>query len=95
MLCTYLLEECERTICSLVNSELFIFTKNLYPYSYLTGSSLKVVGTMSVGNDHVDVLECKRRQVFVATTPDVASDSAAELSVALLLMTTRRLAEGM
>lgn len=59
------------------------------------GTSLKVVGTMSVGNDHVDVLECKRRQVFVATTPDVASDSAAELSVALLLMTTRRLAEGL
>lgn len=59
------------------------------------GSSLKVIGTMSVGNDHIDVQECRRRQVYVATTPDVASDSAAELSVALLLITTRRLAEGL
>jgi len=49
---------------------------------------------MSVGSDHIDDNECRRRQIFVATTPDVASDSAAELSVALLLMTTRRLAEG-
>ncbi|KAH3790227.1 glyoxylate reductase/hydroxypyruvate reductase-like [Dreissena polymorpha] len=59
------------------------------------GSSLKVIGTMSVGNDHINVHECKRRQICVATTPDVASDSAAELSVALLLITTRRLAEGL
>lgn len=49
---------------------------------------------MSVGNDHISLYECERRQVYVATTPDVASDSAAELTVALLLMTTRRLAEG-
>ena len=49
---------------------------------------------MSVGNDHISVSECKRRKVYVATTPDVASDSAAELTVALILVTTRRIAEG-
>ncbi|XP_053378838.1 glyoxylate reductase/hydroxypyruvate reductase-like [Mercenaria mercenaria] len=59
------------------------------------GPSLKVVGTMSVGNDHINIPECKQRRICVATTPDVASDSAAELSVALLLITTRRLAEGL
>lgn len=59
------------------------------------GPRLKVIGTMSVGNDHIDLHECKKRHIYVATTPDVASDSAAELTVALLLMTTRRLAEGL
>lgn len=58
------------------------------------GDSLKVIGTYSVGNDHINVSECKRRKVYVATTPDVASDSAAELTVALILVTTRRIAEG-
>ena len=49
---------------------------------------------MSVGTDHIDVLECKRRDIYVATTPDIASDSAAELTVALILMVTRRIPEG-
>ena len=49
---------------------------------------------MSVGTDHIDNRECKKRGVFVANTPDIASDSAADLTVALVLMTTRRLVEG-
>ena len=60
----------------------------------IAGSELRVVSTMSVGTDHMDVKECKKRGVFVSWTPDVASDSAAELSVALTLITTRRIAEG-
>ncbi|KAL4221024.1 hypothetical protein ACF0H5_019287 [Mactra antiquata] len=59
------------------------------------GPNLKIVGTMSVGTDHIKVTECEKRQIYVATTPDVASDSAAELTVALLLITTRRIAEGL
>ncbi|XP_071110079.1 glyoxylate reductase/hydroxypyruvate reductase-like [Haliotis cracherodii] len=58
------------------------------------GPSLKIIGTMSVGMAHIDARECAKRGVQVANTPDVASDSAAELTVALLLLTTRRLAEG-
>ena len=49
---------------------------------------------MSVGTDHIDNRECKKRGVFVVNTPDIASDSAADLTVALVLMTTRRLVEG-
>ncbi|XP_067658654.1 glyoxylate reductase/hydroxypyruvate reductase-like [Haliotis asinina] len=58
------------------------------------GHSLKVIGTMSVGMAHIDTRECAKRGIEVANTPDVASDSAAELTVALLLLTTRRLVEG-
>ena len=58
------------------------------------GPRLRVVATMSVGTDHIDNRECKKRGVFVVNTPDIASDSAADLTVALVLMTTRRLVEG-
>ncbi|XP_054707592.1 glyoxylate reductase/hydroxypyruvate reductase-like isoform X2 [Uloborus diversus] len=57
------------------------------------GSTLKVVGTMSAGYDHVDLTECKKRGILVGNTPDVLTDATAELTVALLLATSRRLFE--
>ncbi|RUS82477.1 hypothetical protein EGW08_009740 [Elysia chlorotica] len=58
------------------------------------GPSLKIVGTMSVGTQHISEFECRKRKIYVATTPDVAADSAAEFTVTLLLMVTRRCLEG-
>ena len=49
---------------------------------------------MSVGTDHIDQRKCEERNIYVARTPDVASDSAAELTIALILITVRRIAEG-
>ncbi|XP_037084499.1 glyoxylate reductase/hydroxypyruvate reductase-like [Pollicipes pollicipes] len=57
------------------------------------GPSLKVIGTMSVGHDHIDLNEVKARGIKVGFTPNVLTDSTAELAVALLLMTARRLVE--
>ncbi|XP_062516313.1 glyoxylate reductase/hydroxypyruvate reductase-like [Corticium candelabrum] len=58
------------------------------------GKQLKVVSTMSVGYDHVDVQACKERGVVVGNTPGVLTDATADLTVALLLATSRRLLEG-
>ncbi|XP_046360047.1 glyoxylate reductase/hydroxypyruvate reductase-like [Haliotis rufescens] len=58
------------------------------------GSTLKVVATMSVGYEHIDLDECRRRDIVVANTPNVSTDSVAELTVSLLLLTSRRLLEG-
>ncbi|GFR69694.1 glyoxylate reductase/hydroxypyruvate reductase [Elysia marginata] len=58
------------------------------------GSSLKIVATMSVGTHHISTFECRKRDIYVATTPDVAADSAAEFTVTLLLMVARRCLEG-
>lgn len=58
------------------------------------GPSLKVIGTISVGYDHIDLAECKRRGIRVGYTPDILTDATAELTVALLLATSRRLIEG-
>ncbi|CAH2093187.1 unnamed protein product [Euphydryas editha] len=57
------------------------------------GPELKVVATISVGYDHIDVAECKKRGVKIGYTPDVLTDATAELTMALLLSTSRRLPE--
>ncbi|MEE6510877.1 hypothetical protein FKM82_031213 [Ascaphus truei] len=57
------------------------------------GSNLKVISTLSVGFDHLALDEIKKRGIRVGYTPDVLTDATAELSVALLLATCRRLPE--
>uniref|UniRef100_A0A4X2KSA8 Glyoxylate reductase/hydroxypyruvate reductase n=1 Tax=Vombatus ursinus TaxID=29139 RepID=A0A4X2KSA8_VOMUR len=58
------------------------------------GSNLKVISTLSVGVDHLAVDEIKKRGIRLGYTPDVLTDATAELAVALLLTTSRRLPEG-
>jgi len=53
------------------------------------GPQLKVVSTMSVGYDHIDATECKRRGIQVGNTPGVLTDAVADLTVGLLLATAR------
>ncbi|XP_028661612.1 glyoxylate reductase/hydroxypyruvate reductase [Erpetoichthys calabaricus] len=57
------------------------------------GNSLKVISTFSVGYDHLAIEEIKKRGIRVGYTPDVLTDATAELTVALLLATARRLPE--
>ncbi|XP_074186827.1 glyoxylate reductase/hydroxypyruvate reductase [Rhinolophus sinicus] len=57
------------------------------------GPNLKVISTMSVGVDHLALDEIKKRGIRVGYTPDVLTDSTAELAVSLLLTTCRRLPE--
>uniref|UniRef100_A0A673GE68 Glyoxylate reductase/hydroxypyruvate reductase n=1 Tax=Sinocyclocheilus rhinocerous TaxID=307959 RepID=A0A673GE68_9TELE len=57
------------------------------------GPNLKVVSTMSVGFDHLSLDDLKKRGIRVGYTPDVLTDCVAELTVALLLATSRRLIE--
>ncbi|XP_074530798.1 glyoxylate reductase/hydroxypyruvate reductase [Halichoeres trimaculatus] len=57
------------------------------------GPNLKVISTMSVGFDHLVLDEIKKRGIRVGYTPGVLTDATAELTVALLLATARRLPE--
>jgi len=57
------------------------------------GPQLRVVSTMSVGYDHIDVAACAARGVAVGNTPGVLTDTTADLAIALLLATARRLPE--
>lgn len=57
------------------------------------GPNLKVVSTMSVGYDHIDVAACRARGVQIGNTPDVLTETTADLALALLLAAARRLPE--
>ncbi|XP_021356676.1 glyoxylate reductase/hydroxypyruvate reductase-like [Mizuhopecten yessoensis] len=49
---------------------------------------------MSVGLEHIDLDECRRRDIKVGHCPNVLNDAVAELTIALLLSAARRLKEG-
>lgn len=55
---------------------------------------LKVIGTYSVGTNHLPVEFCAARGIRIVNTPDVLTDATADLALAMLLGLTRRLAEG-
>jgi lactate dehydrogenase-like 2-hydroxyacid dehydrogenase len=58
------------------------------------GAGLRVVANVAVGYDNIDVPACARRGVTVTNTPGVLTEATADIAFALILMTTRRLAEG-
>lgn len=57
------------------------------------GEGLRVVANVAVGYDNVDVEACRERGVVATNTPGVLTDATADLAMALILMTTRRLGE--
>ena len=57
------------------------------------GSSLAVVANFGVGYDNVDLDAARARGVQVTNTPGVLTTATAELAVALMLATARRIAE--
>lgn len=58
------------------------------------GPRLRVVANVAVGHDNVDVPALTERGVIVTNTPGVLTDATADLTWGLILMVTRRLAEG-
>jgi glyoxylate reductase len=53
--------------------------------------ALRVVACATAGYEHVDVAACRERGIVVTHTPDVLTDATADLTLALLLATVRRL----
>ena len=58
------------------------------------GDRLKVVATVAVGFDNIDVAAAAARGIVVTNTPDLVTGATAELTWALILSVTRRLGEG-
>jgi len=57
------------------------------------GPRLRVVANVAVGYDNIDVEACTRRGVIVTNTPGVLTDATADIALALILISTRRLGE--
>src|SRR5439155_4439430 len=55
---------------------------------------LRVVASVSVGTDHVDLAACRARGVVVTNTPGVLTEATADLAFGLLLAAARRIVEG-
>ncbi|MEK7295527.1 MAG: NAD(P)-dependent oxidoreductase, partial [Actinomycetota bacterium] len=58
------------------------------------GTQLKAVCNVAVGYNNIDLAECSRRGIKVTNTPGVLTEATADIAMALILMVTRRLAEG-
>jgi lactate dehydrogenase-like 2-hydroxyacid dehydrogenase len=56
--------------------------------------SLRAISNYAVGVDNIDVNAATGRGIQVGNTPDVLTESTADLAVALMLAIARRLAEG-
>lgn len=57
--------------------------------------ALEVVANYGVGYDNLDLAALRTRGVVSTNTPDVLTDATADLAMALLLATARRLREGL
>ncbi|MDE5415330.1 2-hydroxyacid dehydrogenase [Alkalihalobacterium chitinilyticum] len=55
--------------------------------------NLKVIANMAVGYDNIDVRLATSKGIVVGHTPDVLTDTTADLTFALLLATARRIPE--
>lgn len=55
--------------------------------------ALEIISVNGVGYDGVPVEYCRNRGIRVTNTPDVLTDDVADIAVALVLMTSRRLVQ--
>jgi glyoxylate reductase len=58
-----------------------------------TAPKLRVISQVAVGHDNIDVAAATARGIVVTNTPDVLTESTADLTFALLLAVARRVTE--
>ncbi len=59
------------------------------------GEQLRLIANYGAGVDHIDVATARQRGILVSNTPGVLTDDTADMTLALMLATVRRLPEGM
>ncbi|MDP6600071.1 MAG: hydroxyacid dehydrogenase [Candidatus Woesearchaeota archaeon] len=70
---------------------------SIFIYSKLNGAAinklknLKLIATRSTGFDHIDLKECKKRNIVVCNVPNYGENTVAEHTLALILNLTRRI----
>ncbi len=58
------------------------------------GDQMKLIANFGNGVDHIDVTSALRRGITVTNTPGVLTEDTADMTMALILATARRIAEG-
>ena len=80
------LADCDGVLCGLSTR----FDQSVFQNVQLP----KVISSISVGVDHIDLTAATARRVAIGHTPGVLVDSTADLALGLMLAVTRRLVEG-
>jgi len=76
-----------------VDGILCLLTESI-DYAFLQHAKhLKIIANMAVGFDNVDVAAAEEFSITVTNTPDVLTETTADLAFALLMATARRLVE--
>lgn len=57
--------------------------------------NLRYIATRSVGFDHIDVAECRRRHITISNVPAYGESTVAEHAMALLLSISRKIPESL
>ena len=78
--------QCDAVICLLTDS----MDRGVIEKCY----SVRAICDVSVGYNNVDIGAARERSIWVTHTPDVLTDATANLTWALILAATRRVAEG-
>ena len=55
---------------------------------------LRVISTMAVGFDNIEIAECTKRGIPVGNTPGVLTETTADFAFALMMTAARRVVEG-
>ena len=58
------------------------------------GPALRIVANYAVGFDNIDVGACTRHGVLASNTPEVLTETTADIAFALMMAAARRIAEG-
>ncbi|SMH56688.1 2-hydroxyacid dehydrogenase [Azospirillum agricola] len=58
------------------------------------GPQLRLIASFGTGVDHIDLRAARERGIVVTNTPGVLTEDTADMTMALLLATARRVAEG-
>jgi glyoxylate reductase len=80
-----MLEDCDGLLC--------LLTDNIDGELLASASQLRVVSTMSVGFEHIDIEACRKHGIKVGHTPGVLTETTADFTMALMLSVSRRIPE--
>lgn len=76
-----------------VDGVLTLLTENIDAELIEKAPKLKIISNMAVGYNNIDVEEATKKGVLVTNTPGILTETTADLTFALLMMTARRLEE--
>ncbi|WP_164668257.1 2-hydroxyacid dehydrogenase [Virgibacillus doumboii] len=72
---------------------LCLLTEKVNREVFAAANNLKIVANMAVGYDNIDVDAAREHNVVVTNTPDVLTETTADLTFALLMAAARRIVE--